>query len=64
MSTTLLSFIVAVAAPVVVFADSAMQWSLRHILEEDWGYSRAKAETAEAAAETAPASQIRKAQAA
>ena len=65
MSTKLLLFIVAVAAPVVVFADSAMQWSLRLILDEGHSYSRANAETAEAAAaETAPGSSMGKAQAA
>jgi hypothetical protein len=65
MSATLLIFIVAIAAPVVVFADSAMQWSLRIILDEGLDYSRAKAEVAETAAtEGTPASQTAKVKAA
>lgn len=56
MSATLLVFLVAIAAPVVLFADSAMQWSLRLILDEGLGYSRARPEVAEAAAtEATPA---------
>jgi hypothetical protein len=65
MSATLLLFIVAIAAPVVVFADSAMQWSLRLILDEGLDYPRAKAEVAETvAAEKTHASQTGKAKAA
>ena len=63
MSVSSLLIIVAIAAPIVVFADTAMQWSLRLILDEGFDYPRAKAEVAEAAAaETEPAEQ--KAQAA
>ncbi len=65
MSTTLLLFLIAFAALVVVFADSAMQWSLRLILDEDFGYSRANAEKGEAAAaETGPLRKRQKAKAA
>ena len=58
MSVSLLLFVVAIAAPIVVFADSALQWSLRLILDEGLDYPRAKAEVAERAApESSPASQ-------
>jgi hypothetical protein len=50
MSASLLLFIFAIAAPIVLFADTAMQWSLRLILDEGLDYSRAKAEAAEKAA--------------
>lgn len=55
MSVSLLLIIFAIAAPIVVFADTATQWSLRQILDEGLDYPRAKAEVTEAAAE-APAS--------
>jgi hypothetical protein len=58
MSVSLLLIIVAIAAPIVLFADSAMQWSLRLLLDEGFDYSRVKAEGAEAAAE-APTSQAK-----
>ena len=65
MSVSVLLFVVAIAAPIVVFADSAMQWSLRLILDEGLDYSRAKAEVAEAAATAeTPASRTTKSKAA
>jgi hypothetical protein len=58
MSVSLLLFIVAIVAPVLLFADTAMQWSLRFILDEGRDYPRTQAQGAdEAAAEGAPASQ-------
>ena len=58
MSASLLFFIVAIAAPVVFFADSAMQWSLRLILDEGADYHRTKTEVGEpGSAGEAPASQ-------
>jgi hypothetical protein len=62
MSVSSLLIIVAIAAPIVVFADTAMQWSLRLILDEGLDYPRAKADVKEtAAAEEAPSSQTAKA---
>jgi len=49
MSVSLLLFIVAIAAPIVLFADTAMQWGLRLILDEGFDYPRPKAEGEEAA---------------
>jgi hypothetical protein len=60
MSVSLLLIIVAIAAPIVLLADTATQWSLRLLLDEGLDLPRAKAEAAEAAADTnAPASQAR-----
>ncbi len=57
MSLTLLLFLVAIAASVVVFADSAMQWSLRQMLNGGLDLPRAKsAEAPEPAAAEAPVS--------
>ena len=65
MSATLLLVLVAIAVPAVVFADSAMQWSLRLILDEGSNYSPAKAAVAEATAtEGTAASNAAKAKAA
>ncbi|MDA0204795.1 MAG: hypothetical protein O3A53_08230 [Acidobacteria bacterium] len=50
MSVSSLLIIVAIAAPIIAFADTAMQWSLRLILDEGFDYPRAKAEVAAAAA--------------
>jgi hypothetical protein len=62
MSVTLLLFLVAIAATIVFFADSAAQWSLRLILDEGLAYPRPKAEVAKkAAAEEASTSQTVKA---
>ena len=58
MSVSLLLIIVAIAAPIVLFADTAMQWGLRLLLDEGLDYSSLKAEVAEAAAE-APSTQAR-----
>ena len=58
MSVSFLLFIVAAATAIVLFADTAAQWSLRLILDEGLDYSRAKAEVAAAAkAEKAPTTQ-------
>lgn len=60
MSLSLLLFLVAIATPIVVFADSAAQWSLRLMLDEGLDYPRAKAEAPEPApAADAPASQAK-----
>lgn len=58
MSVSFLLFIVAAAAALLLFADSAAQWSLRLILDEGLDYPRAKTEVAAAAkAEQTPAPQ-------
>jgi hypothetical protein len=58
MSVSLLLIIVAIAAPIVAFADPVMQWCLRQLLDEGLDSPRAKAEVAEAAvAAEAPTSQ-------
>jgi hypothetical protein len=49
MSVSLLLFVVAIAITVVLFADSAAQWSLRLILDEGFEYTRVKAESPDAA---------------
>lgn len=60
MSVTLLLFLVAIAATVVFFADSAAQWSLRLILDEGAYLPRTKAETPPAEApEGNPAAQTK-----
>ena len=62
MSVSLLLFLVAIATTVVLFADSAAQWSLRLILDEGVDYSRSKAGVAEEpASEATPASRTAKA---
>jgi hypothetical protein len=57
MSVSLLLWIVAIAAPILLFADTAMQWGLRLILDEGLDHPRAKAEIAETAAPGAPVAQ-------
>lgn len=57
MSVSLLLFLVAIATTVVLFADSAAQWSLRLILDEGHDFPRLKAESADAPAAQAAASQ-------
>jgi uncharacterized iron-regulated membrane protein len=54
MSVSLLLIIVAIAAPILAFADPVMQWCLRQLLDEGLDSPRAKAEVAEAAAEAPP----------
>ena len=59
MSVSLLLIIVAIAAPIVLLADTATQWSLRQLLDEGSDFPRAKAEAAEAADPNASASHAR-----
>lgn len=59
MSVSLLLFLVAIATTVVLFADTAAQWSLRLILDEGYDVPRLKTEGADAPTAETVASQPR-----